>query len=317
MKLCAFAIAFLLVSASALCSPAGLYQPEGNFFQPKAPIAWAATNSLPKSLTVYKISSPAFSQQELSNAMSVGSFSSLNRIHAADGPDFMLFQDHRDKMEMTRYLKISPIKGWMNYYDARALGKPIKGVPSFDQVEALATNYLSRFGGDLGQLAPKPWTRSEQTVTSYDKKGGEATNKIVSMRGIFLFRQVDGIPETSSSFWIDFGNDAKPSTFELNWKTLKPVEQRNVVNTDEILSRIKQGKAVRPVLIYGETGNEDVSSATKFTITKIIPYLGSARDQKDLVCPFGKVEITAEVGKTNIPFQLDCPILSTNVVAKP
>ncbi len=247
--------------------------------------------------------------------MALCSFKPLNRIHQADGPDFMLFQDHRDKAEMTRFLKISPVKGWMNYYDASAIGKPISGIPSFAEVETLATNYLLRLGGDPHQLTPKPWTRSEQTVTSYNKKGGVATNQVVSMRGIFLFRQVDGIAEASSSFWVNFGNDGKPSTFELNWKTIKPLEQRNLASTDKILSWIRGGKATRPVLIYGETGNEDVSSATKFSITKIIPCLGSVKGAKDVLCPFGEVGIVAEFGNSNtVPFVLTCPILTTNLL---
>jgi hypothetical protein len=100
----------------------------------------------------------------------------------------------------------------------------------------------------------------------------------------------------------------------MKWKPLSPIGRYSVATTNEILSWILAGKSVRPTLIYGNTGNEDVSAAKKFTITGISPYLGIARGTKDIVSPFGKIEIIADLAETNtVHFFLNCPILSTNI----
>src|SRR6266498_205328 len=99
----------------------------GEPYRSDAPIIWAATNALPKTVLVCKIESNTFSQAIVSNAMAIGSFQLINRMpwHEKSALHF------RDKRESwTRVLTITPRDGSISYYDKSAEGTPVRGVPS-------------------------------------------------------------------------------------------------------------------------------------------------------------------------------------------
>ncbi len=73
---------------------------------------------------------------------------------------------------------------------------------------------------------------------------------------------------------------------------------------------IKKGKAVVPFPQDADLTN--LPQAKKLTITKITPYLwgeiGPA--PQDFVYPFSELQVTADLGGTNIlNFVLDCPVV--------
>jgi hypothetical protein len=300
------AIVALAVNTAVFASPDSL-RLEGEPFHPNVPIAWAATNYQSKSVAVYKTIQQAFPQTVISNAMAIGSFKPINLIQSQD-KSLMLFQDHRDKSEMTRFLKISPLRGWINYYNGRAEGTPIKGVPTFEEAEILATDYLQRLGVEPNHIIPKPWPRTEKTITSFDKKGGHETNKVVSMRGVFLFRQIDGIQIVGNSFRIEFGNDAKPFSFEFSWPALQPLRRYQSANPGEIMRWMKAGRAVDP------NPNTHPIEAKAFTIAKaILLYQGNVEGvAQDIIYPFAQIEMLADTGTNNVTFTVNCPIIDTD-----
>ena len=294
-----------IVAAVAVPSLADGLRLEGETFRPTAEITWGATNVLPRALVVYKRTPLTFSQTVISNAMSVGSFTLLNKLPSEDKTT-MRFQDKRDKIEMTRFLEISATRGWVNYYDGRAEGKASKGVPTFEVAEKLAVDYLLRFGVNTNQIIARPWPRTQTTVTSFDKKGGRETDKSTNMRGVFLFRQIDGIEVAGNSFWIHFCQDAKPSMFELTWPNLEPVQHYGTATPAEIIRWLKAGRAVNP--------NPDAMTIQDkpLRITKIVPrYLGKVGiSQMETLHPYAQIEVVADFGKTNQAiFTLNCPII--------
>jgi len=159
-------------------------------------------------------------------------------------------------------------------------------------------------GGDTSQLTGRPWTRTESVVTTYDRPGGNETNKAVSMRGIVLFRQIEQVQIIGNGFWIHFGNDARPLSFEMQWKKLEPMESHKVATPDEIVSWIKSGKAVTSQPI------DDLTQAKELTITQIIPRYKSS--SLELLHPYAEIELVADLGSTNrVVVNLDCPVIET------
>lgn len=208
---------------------------------------------------------------------------------------------------MTRFLEISEKTGWVNYYDGHAEGNPSRGVPTFRDAEDLAVDYLNKLGVNTNQLIAKPWPRTQTEVTIIDKKGGREPTKEISMRGIFLFRQIDGIQISGDSFWIHFCNDAKPSMFQLTWPKLEPVKGYKTAKPEEILNWVRFGRAVNP------EPEAKVVQDVPLAVTKITPYyLGKVGlTQQEIIYPYAKLELIADVGGTNrVTFYLHCPIIA-------
>jgi hypothetical protein len=198
MKLLLKSFAVIGILWAALSSTADALRLEGEPFRTTAPLTWMATNRLPATLMIYKVSGQAFSPSVLSNAMAIGSFRAINRVTPVE-KGLWHFQDKQDKTYMTRYLKVSPMQGWVRYYDGKAKGFPVEGVPTWERAESLAMDYLERLGGDTNQVG-RNTSRVEGTTTSFDGKGGEATNKVVHSRGLILYRQIDGFRSPATPF---------------------------------------------------------------------------------------------------------------------
>jgi hypothetical protein len=299
---------FVAAITTNIAAPASAddFRPEGRAFRPIAPVAWAATNIIPSSLVVYQPSSQTFSTEAISNAMAVGSFKPANRINTPD-KTLIQFQDNRDKSYMTRYLQVFPEQGRLNYYDRDAKGDPIKGVPTSEESRKLAMDYFRRFVGNSDQFfEAKPFT--ETTMTTVDRKDGRETDKAVMERGAIIARQVDGIQLIGNTFWIVFGNEAKPTAFQLRWPKLQPVQRYITASRNDVLGWIKAGNAVNADP-YAEA-----VQAKKWSVTQITPfYKATNRNGVELVFPFANVEITADMGKgSNTFLSLYCPIILTN-----
>ncbi|EEF63391.1 hypothetical protein [Pedosphaera parvula] len=146
---------------------------------------------------------------------------------------------------MTRFLKLISGPGVISYCNGRAEGTPVHGVLTFEEADRLAVDYVRQLGGDTNQLVAKPRPRIEGTTTSFDKKGGRQIGQVVNVRGLIIHRQVDSIQiHGNDGLTIQFGNDAKVSSLELNWKNLRPQNRYKTASPDTIKSWIKAGRAV-------------------------------------------------------------------------
>jgi hypothetical protein len=294
-----------LLTALLLCShPAVAVQLEGKNFHTDANITWAVTNPLPSEVSIYKLTGRSVSSAAISNAMAMGSFRPLDK-HRSDDKRVLSFQDKKDDHLATRRLNIDVINGTIQYSDSRADSFPIHDVPSFNEAEKIALEYLERLGGNTNQIIPKPWPRTQTKTTSFDKKGGQPVVEDISMRGIFLFRQIDGIQLPGQYFLINLSNNAKPSMFDMNWPHLEPTRKYKFATPKQIIDLIQNGKAVFP-----ENSATEIDSK-HLTITKLtVCYQnGKNGDGETIFDPFGRIEVSAESNTTNTTvFELSCPI---------
>jgi hypothetical protein len=305
----------LIMSALAVChtfaSPlAGSFPIGGEPFRPNTLVVWGVTNPLPHGLVVYEALPQSFSETTVSNAMAVGLFKPVNRITSAD-KGLIHFQDAADKFGMTRFLKIATAQGWMSYYNGRAGGVPVHGIPNSEVGRELAVDFLRRLGGGTNQIVAEGRSVMEGTIRSFDRKGGNETNKVVCTRGIILYRQLDGIEDRVSSFWINFGNDAKPVAFELKWRSLQVLQRYNTASPAVILNWIQAGRAQVPVNDSDIVPNAPpTSQAKQIVITKAVPvYIGATRNgTKEIICPYLQLDMVADIGGGSThSFFLYCP----------
>ena len=283
---------------------------EGDLFQPDAPIEWQATNSLQEQMAVYKVVPQSFSGAVISNAMALGSFRPTQRIRTSD-KGLLYFEDNRENM--TRCLRIMPAQGWIRYFDNKADGHSIRGVPSFEEVEKLALSWFERLGGDVKELDRTPGPRSETTVTSFTKPGGEQISKLVGARWITMFRQIEGINLSRSFFSIKFGNDARVADLELSWRKLEPVKRYRTISKEQILDHLKAGRAVIPPVLLAPP------SAKAFKVTGLKPWYVGVKEgvPQDTIYPVANVELVAtDQGGSNFPFTVQCPAIAIDEPGK-
>jgi hypothetical protein len=296
----------LISVAVGLLSPVKSFSLEGEPFKPSVPILWEATNAIPDSLPVYRV--VPIPSSVISNIMTASAFTPLNGVHSGD-KSMLLFQDKKDRTYMTRFLKIIAVQGWISYYDGRASGTPVNEVPSFEQAQRLALQYLNRLGADTNQILGTPRPFTEQTVTSFDKQGGKEIGKATSERGVILLRQADGIQILGSSFWIVFGNKSKPTTFEMGWPHLEMGERFKTATANQIVEWIKEGKGVIPTPGEDSSGAANWTGATKLTITKFTPVYAIADEKQHVLTPLAELNVKAEVTGRSIDFAIHCPMI--------
>jgi hypothetical protein len=299
-------LAAVALAISMISSLADTFHPKGEFFRPAVPIVWAATNILPQTMMVYQVTN--FSQAVLSNAMAIGSFRAIDIV--SKDKDQIVFETHQDE-RLVRRLKISPAQCWIDYLQSQADTSSVHGVPSYDETEKLALDYLSRFGYDTNQIISKGKPRTEGTVETYDKKGGSLVNKSVYSRGITFYREIDGI-DMEESFSIEFGNDASVTRLSTDWKNLQPYHMLKTATRDEIAGWIKAGRGM--ILPGVNSGCSVPDHAKTLTITEATPVYVK-RNTGKFIYPSANLKIIADIGTTNAAtFYVECPVLSTNRV---
>jgi hypothetical protein len=281
-------------------------------------IAWAVpTNNRPPALWVYKVIPQKFSDSCLSNLMTLGPFTSRDRMElsAADS-DFDASSIVYAKQ--SRFLTIAPANGWIKYRDneAESLTR-VEEVPNDHQVEELGLLLLSKMAINLSELVRKPHSTNLLTFAEVRNRGRleKAAGKTVediSARGVYFLRKIDGISiagiGSGGGFHVIFGSHGTIVAFELIWRNLQPYQHRKAATCDQILRFIREGKAVmthRNIVAPHQIRN--------LSITEIAPfYMGASwMDRQDFVYPFAQLEAVVEdlSGKQS-PLQLYCPITS-------
>ncbi|MGO8764187.1 MAG: hypothetical protein ACLQSR_03515 [Limisphaerales bacterium] len=316
---------FILAIANSL-SFADELRLEGEPYQPAIPIVWKATNEIPRSLTVYRAIPRQFSNEIISNMLQIASFEPVTMELSVDKKTMSWRHYGNDGKMLLRSLDISPAYGYIshhNYQTIETSTNQAQAVPTFEQVEALALDYLQRLGGDTNELFTRSSSRTDEHRTLYDKKpwkGGHVIAEDFTMRGVMFTRQVDGIRFVGEGgrggFSIEFGSHAAISHLELVWRNLRPDKQYATASPDEIIAMIKTGKAVVPLMQDADL--DEVPQVKALTITGITPYfwgeIGGA--PQDFVYPFAELQVVGKINETNtISFVLQCPILSTNTVS--
>jgi hypothetical protein len=277
------------------------------FIPGNVPVEWRATNGL-KTLWVHKVIPQNLSSAVISNAMVAGTLKPLDRVPQKD-KSLIYFQDRKRVEEATRFLQISPQAGWIHYRETGATsGVHIEGVPSVEEAERLGLELLFKLGIDRTQFEPGPRPNG---AGGFSKIEPDGTLRFIgtNVRHICFIRQIDGISFTgngmSGGFWVEFGNNAQPTEFELVWRNLVPYELRPVASDSQILEFVRTGKAVC-------SPDADLRKAKKFVIKSLTPqYLGASGDEpQELVYPLASMDVEAELSTNKLDFELTCPILA-------
>lgn len=288
---------FLYLAALALCFCSWNHAEAGDFrtglpFTPTVPVTWAASSSMPQSLSVYRVLTNKLSQNLISNAMTMGSFKAINLVKGKD-KGVIEFRDKPRDNDWTRFLQMSDPQGRIKYYDKTAEKIPAHGVPSFEDAEKQAFRYFALLGGDTNQLSARPWPHTQSTYEIHDPSDGRLTAKGVSRVWISLLRQIDGIPIIGNSLSIDFGCDAKPIMLEMNWQPLRPDTQVKVPTKDEIVELIKKGKAWIQMF---PPPPEDIRTATSYKIKNFVQlYAQTTEGGANLMEPYGSLLVEADM----------------------
>jgi len=264
---------------------------DGPPFRPTVPVTWAASSPIPQTLPVYQVLTTRLPQSLISNAMTIGSFKSINLVKSKE-KGVMEFRDKPGDNEWTRFLKVSDA-GWVKYYDKSASQVPAHGVPTFEEAEKQALRYFVLLGGDTNQLAPKPWPHNESTFETHNPSDGRLMAKGVSRRWVCLFRQIEGIPITGDSLSVDFGCDAKPIMLEMHWRPLKFIKRVEIPTKGEILAIVKSGKAWIQMF---PPPPEDITSAKSYKIKNFVAlYAQESSEGENLMKPYGSLLVEADM----------------------
>lgn len=165
-------------------------------------------------------------------------------------------------------------------------------------------------------IAPKQVKLKNLTsaYSSEDETGREVTNRLCG-RGVYLSRQLDGIPfygtgdnGDSEGFWIELGSGEQVRAFILNWPDLDRYELQQTAGPEQILRCIRKQKII--VMPQTAEGNyfawiKRLATAQRFTVTKITPYYGEGK--------FG--EMPASKGSGDVPAEFVTPMAELEIVA--
>ena len=202
-----FVVGFCVLVGTASSS---LSQERLEVFHSNAKIVWAVTNTLPDRFAIYQ--KVNLSNVVLSNVMAITSFKPVDI--ASSGHDETVFEQ-RQNTKLVRCLKISAVENSIDYFDTPTNYSSVENVPMFDDMVKQAENYLLLLGGNTNEIAHTKQPRTEETVSTFDKKGGKVISKNVYSRGVTFNRQIDGI-QVEDYFFVELGSNAKIIRLKMN-----------------------------------------------------------------------------------------------------
>jgi len=311
--------AILLQVFSVAFSAAGLSLEDwGTLFKPNTAceVRWeASTNQLPKTVWVYKIVPSQFPPAVISNVMALGGYSLSNRTNI-EGRPFSKDIFHFRSPDGVGYLTYAPKYGVIDYLDDTARAKMMEyaeSVPGDSEATRLALNWVEKLGLNRSQLSTQPGSSELRTYKGIRERGRAGKKEPIS-RDVYFIRQVDGIDLAGIGNYggvhIAFGDRGKVAELQLLWPNLERHKEHLVASASRVGEWIKQGRAV----ITGPNTATVLASAPQLkslTVKKITPlYLGTSimDEPKEFVHPFAELEVIANLGHTNLPVILNCPV---------
>jgi hypothetical protein len=306
----------MLFASDALALQPDLTEMGHQFGAKGVEIIWQApTEQLPKKLTVSRIKPRHLSLEVISNLVTLARFNKPEEAFTALRPAANGRQARFQEDKPLRGVLINPESGYISVANsgAEALPRePVHGVPKKDELLALALALMSKLDINPLELARKPGTDEFHLAHilgeqgSFDKEARKVVKRTVK-QGIILARAVDGIAfngrGSCGGVTVCYGNNHMITSLEVVWPRLEAERSVGVVNKDQLLQWIKEGKAV---IDEGVEANQ----IRKLTITQIVPcYLGKhpLEDQK-IVYPYAEMAAKADLGGSNAVVRLSCPI---------
>jgi hypothetical protein len=327
MKPAVFFILLLTLCVSSLAQNVPFSHLGRPFSYTNLPLVWdAPTNHLPRTVWIYRAVPSEVSPMTISNSVALGSFTEKDRKKVVGYPRTISYADPSGK----RTLWINSDWSFIDYANSEADNMHIsEGVPSEQQALEMGIALFPKLGVDRNQLAKKPNSDelrasfTEGTATLYKTISSLAYATNLHMRGVTFMRSLDGIDFSGGyargGCTIEFGHHAKISRIRVAWRKFVRDKLYETVSPDTLGKWITEGKAVW----YSLPDSPDIPwpEVKKITINKITSlYYSEGYSEYDKpqnwACPFAEMAVTADCGKTNFTFFLDCPILSPNAVQR-
>jgi len=295
-----------------------------------APVVWQApTNNLRKSFWVYQRMLPrVFSATVISNAIVLGSLQSKGFPKPSTNEICIEAEPPCPCANVCNFF-INPNDAAIDFESPDYKNGSPKGILSDQVIAKHAWNYAPQLGLDPTHLTQQSFF----THFYYSKQSGERMTNNVCGRGVFLSRQLDGVPffsaddegDGAEGFSIEFGSYGQIRFFSFRWSNVERYESQKIASPEEIIHCIRAHKTI----VLPNPDEEDyfarlkkLANVKKLTITKITPYYGEGMfgevPTNDVPCkfatPFAELEAVADFGNSNATVRLLSPILSSEVV---
>lgn len=286
-------------------------------------VRWKAPkHPWPKVVGIYHVVPTTFSPTVISNLMVLGSFTEKDK---RDYGDVVIF----GKPYSTPHLRISFVDGEIEYDGDRphySETNLAKDVPERKQLFHLTTNFLPELGISLSEIARqkngKPQINYDASMSGFPA-GGTNGDFIFLERGISFSRDLNGGRFFSDGgCYIDFGEHGKIFNIALSWPSLKCDELYSAATPEQIIQRIRDGKALQRHLISLE-GTEtmlDWSTVKSLTVTnaEVLYYRGDSFVAREfapqpilpsLVYPHAELSGTVDTGTAKVHIEIVCPVI--------
>lgn len=183
-------------------------------YTPKAEVVWAATNSLPSSIRIFKVIPANYSTVALSNLTLLGG-------------------------------KADAKRGWMSFYQVMDEPQKLEGVPDKARAFELGTNLLTRLEIPLTELE-----REGQRLKAgyrpgwrgrFDKTTRTHVNEPCVM-GVGFRRVLDGLLCYGQHVDMQFESQETLTHLEVKWHGLSPTGSHDAASPEQIIAWIKEGR---------------------------------------------------------------------------
>jgi len=282
-------------------------------------VRWtAATNSIPKTIWVYRTVPMKFSPKVISYLMKLGSFTDKDRTYVNNitNVDALLFVSQNTAPNLTRQLRVYSLDGVITYSDGRANPRRATnlsvGVPPENRILKLTRAILPKLGIGSSELMLK--TNGQLRVhfmedkTEYDVNHSYITN--IDSRGVIFTRRLDGAEVMRNSCRIDLGNHADIAKIDMTWPKLERDKSYPTATPEKIMEWIREGKAVQqglPMNVFPI----DWPTVKSLTIKEVyLCYLGGdSYHPKEWIYPYVALWGVVDTGNGNVDVEIDCPII--------
>jgi hypothetical protein len=185
------------------------------FYSSTFQVVWAATNSLPATVRVFKVVPARFSATAVSNLTALGGSVNLKR-------------------------------GWLSYDQPSGMDSTLENVPDKVRAYELGTNLLAKLEIPIGELLlrdGKPMAGfSPGWRTHRDKITRKAINE-PSLMGVEFRRTVDGLACFDQQIRFQFEGQEKLTQISVKWLGLQPVKSCPTAAPEQIVAWIKEGRS--------------------------------------------------------------------------
>ncbi len=328
MKALSILAVILATVFSSLANPPTLQELSSHLFT-NAVIVWQApTNSLPKSLWVYQRVLPhIFSATVISNGIVLGSLQNKGFPKPSTNQTCIMAEPPCPCTSVCNFF-INPSDATMSFESPDYKNGSPEGIFDNQTIARLAWYYAPRLGLDPSHLIQTSYFTHSFNV---DQTGNEKTN-FVCGHGVFLARQLDGVPffsaddqgDGAEGFSIQFGEHGQVRFFLSAGQMFGTIKTSQLPRrqTSSIASRLIKSSCcpiwMKKIILTGSKNwrRQRSSPSQKLHLVMAKVFLCET-PTNDLPCefatPFAELEAIADFGNSNTTIRFVSPLLSSEV----